>query len=82
MCGFKDGEVKWFDGKRLPAGWSHEDPALKIEEIPTPEEIQAAQELADKEAQEAVDAQAVADKEAKEAKAAQKKADALAKKQK
>lgn len=34
ICGFKDGEVKWFDGSRLPDGWSHEDPALKKESLP------------------------------------------------
>jgi len=34
ICGFKDGEVKWFDGGRLPTGWSPEDPALKKESIP------------------------------------------------
>jgi len=34
ICGFKDGAVKWFDGGRLPAGWSHEDPTLKKESLP------------------------------------------------
>ena len=35
ICGFNEkGESKWFDGSRLPEGWSHEDPTAKKESIP------------------------------------------------
>jgi hypothetical protein len=30
ICGFnKDGEMKWFDGGKLPSGWSVEAPTQK-----------------------------------------------------
>jgi colicin import membrane protein len=83
ICGFKDGQVKWFDGGRLPEGWflSLEDSKKKA--TPTPEEVQAAQDAieaqikADEEAEakEAEEAQELADKEAKEAAEAQEAAD-------
>ncbi len=36
ICGFdKDGNAKWFDGSRLPEGWSYDDPTAKNEAVPS-----------------------------------------------
>lgn len=72
ICGFKNGQIKWFDGGRLPEGWSHEDPALKKDSIPdkpkakTKAQKKAEAEAADAQAQAELDAEEKAKAEAAE----------------